>query len=952
MKKLLTVLLVVVVASVLFANDVVRVKDVNPALFSRQNSHARDFITITEEDFEGGIGDWEYYDETAPTDWNEEWHISDVGAYDGNSWWMGDEELGGYTDHRYLVLDTPTLTLAASNPELNFMFALGCEDVGGDPPYNAWDGANVRISTDGGTTWTPIEGTPAYNGSSFYSFGYEFNEGVNIPGWGSSTEWVAWTEANFDLSAYAGDDVKLRFAFASDPAYNTADDPDMFGFKVDDIEIDTDAGQFVSDGDGAAGDAQMVPGYGGAVVGNLWLVYEDTMAPSPVNAVGCFDEGTGTYLPGMSNFVVSPEFWLPEDGIFTWDIYVETLLDAGTFPDCDYIHVEVRSMLPGESWTGWNSISNPLNDPNILNYVFTGAVDIWTLFTEGWGVEYADLSILAGRDVQFRFGMHSNITDEVVPGGLRIDNFSVTQEIYLGPAPENLMAEVTVDDQVLLTWDPVTVGGEEGWLQWDDGVNSDAIGFTDGGNLYVAACFDQNDMLPYIGGFLTEMEVYIYDLPTSMNVYIWEGNNGANQLMNQAYTPTGNSWNTITLNNPVEVESGLKYWIGYSAQHAVGVYPAGVDAGPAVVGKGDWYASTPGSWLSLAAGGSDANWNIHAFVEADGRKLPVFAGVTREREVTGYTVWHSLESGGDYINVGTVDPSDTPTYLDESPEAGAWNYYVVTALYDGLDGAASNEAAAYIFDEDAVEIAYDDGTAEEGLNVGIAQYMAVKFTPVYPSSRLLTHIKVYIETMNTGQFVFRVFPDEGGMPGADYLAQFSITPANLHEGWNTIVVPDSLSFSSGSFYVAVFEMANLASLGLDTDNMGQSWITTGTPPGIDWEAVGDGNIMIRAIVVPTTGETSEEIAPATAAVSNYPNPFNPETTIAMNIPSDGYASLKVYNVKGQLVNTLVNGFMTAGTKTVTWNGTDDNDSPVTSGIYFYKLETGNQTVTSKMIMLK
>ncbi|MDP8210238.1 MAG: immune inhibitor A, partial [Candidatus Stygibacter australis] len=273
MKKLLTVLLVVALASVLFANNAVRVKDVNPTLFSRQNSHARDFITITEEDFEGGIGDWEYYDETAPTDWNEAWHISDVGAYDGDSWWMGDEELGGYTDHRYLILDTPTLTLAADSPELNFMFALSCEDVGGDPPYNAWDGANVRISTDGGSTWTPIEGTPAYNGSSFYSFGYEFNEGVGIPGWGSSTEWVAWTEANFDLSAYAGDSVKLRFAFASDPAYSTGDDPDMFGFKLDDIEIDTDAGQFVSDGDGAAGDAQMVPGYGGAVVGNLWHVY-------------------------------------------------------------------------------------------------------------------------------------------------------------------------------------------------------------------------------------------------------------------------------------------------------------------------------------------------------------------------------------------------------------------------------------------------------------------------------------------------------------------------------------------------------------------------------------------------------------------------------------------------------------------------------------------------------
>jgi Secretion system C-terminal sorting domain/Immune inhibitor A-like, MAM domain len=946
MKKLLTVLLVVIVASGLFANEVVRVKNINPTLFSRQNSQMRDFITITEEDFEGGIGDWEYYDETAPTDWNEEWHLSTVGAYEGQSWWMGDEDLGGYTDHRYLVLDTPTLTLAASNPELNFMFALGCEDTGGDPPYNAWDGANVRISTDGGTTWTPIEGTPEYNGSSFYSFGYEFNEGVNIPGWGSTTLWVEWTAATFDLSAYAGDDVKIRFAFASDPAYNTADDDSMFGFKLDDIEVDTDDGLFVSDGDGAAGDDEMAPGYGGAVVGNLWHVYDDAMAPSPVNAVGCFDEGTGTYLPGMSNFVVSPAFTLPADGIFTWDVYCQTLLDAGTFPDCDYIHVEVRSMLPGEAWSGWNSISNPLGDPGGTNYVFTGAVDTWTLFTEGWGVEYASITMLAGRDVQFRFGMHSNTTDEVVPGGFRIDNFYVMQEVYLGPAPENLMADVTVDDQVVLTWDPISEGGEEGWLQWDDGTNNDAIGLTNGGTMYCAASFDQSDLMAYVGGQFTEVELYINDVPSSMILHIWEGANAGTEVLSQTFTATGADWVTVELDTPVTIAGSTEYWVGYEVTHAAAEFSCGTDAGPAIVGKGDWIATSPGAWQSMAGLGLDYNWNIHAYV--DGGRVMTNNTTTLDRNVTGYNIKHSLESGGDYTLIGTVDPSDNPTFTDETPEAGAWNYYVVTALYDGLDGAASNEAMAYIFDEDAIELAYDDGTAEEGLNVGIAQYMAVKFTPDYPSSRILTHIKMYIEEMNTGQFVFRVFPDDGGMPGATQLAQFNITPDNLHVGWNTIVVPDPLTFNSGSFYVAVFEMANLASLGLDTDNMGQSWKTVAN----QWQEVTEGNIMIRAIILPGDSETPEEIAPANAAVSNYPNPFNPETTIAMNIPADGYASLKVYNVKGQLVNTLVDGFMTAGENFVTWNGTDDNSNPVTSGIYFYKLETGSQTVTSKMIMLK
>ncbi len=952
MKKLLTVLLVVFAVSFLFANDVVRVKEASPAVFSHQNSQSRDFITITEEDFESGAADWVHYDETAPTDWNEEWHPSTEGAYAGSSWWMGDEDLGGYTDHRYLVLDTPTLTLAATNPELNFMFSLCCEDPGVEPPYDAWDGANIRISTDGGNTWTPIAGTPAYNGTCFYSFGYEFNEGEGIPGWGSTTNWVTWTAATFDLSAYAGDDVKLRFAFASDPAFNTNDDPNMFGFRVDNIEVDTDAELFVSDCDGAAGDDVMVPGYGGSVVGDLWHLYTDAMAPSPTNAMGCFDDGTGTYLPGMSDFIISPEFTLPEEGVFTWDVYVETMLDAGVFPDCDYIHVEVRSQLPGDAWTGWNSISNPLAEPGIENYVFTGSIDTWTLFTEGWGVEYADISILAGRNVQFRFGLHSNITDEVIPGGLRIDNFYVVQEVYLGPAPENLVAETTDDNQVLLTWDPISEGGEEGWMQWDDGTNYDAIGLTDGGTMYVAARFDQSDLMAYVGGEFTQLELYIQDVPTSMTIHIWEGANAGTEVMSQAYTPAGLTYNTVDLTTPVTIASGMEYWIGYEVTHLVGVYSCGCDAGPAIIGKGDWIATTPGVWQSMAGLGLDYNWNIHAYVDAGARVIPAMNNNTLERAVTGYNIWRSDVSGENYVNIGTIDQTDTPTFLDEEPLGGAWNYYVVTALYDGLDGALSDEAMAYLIPADAIELIYDDGTAEEGINVGIAQYMAVKFSPVYPSSRKVTHIKIYIETMNTGTFVFRVFPDEGGMPGAVQLAQFNINPVNLNVGWNTIEIPEehipNLTFNTGSFYVAIFEMANIAALGLDTDGSGHSWKTVAN----QWEEITTGNIMIRAIIQPTLGSDPEEISPNTATISNYPNPFNPETTIAMNIPADGYASLKIYNVKGQLVTTLVDDFVEAGINNITWKGTDDNNNPVTSGIYFYKLETGNQSVTSKMIMLK
>ncbi len=86
---------------------------------------------------------------------------------------------------------------------------------------------------------------------------------------------------------------------------------------------------------------------------------------------------------------------------------------------------------------------------------------------------------------------------------------------------------------------------------------------------------------------------------------------------------------------------------------------------------------------------------------------------------------------------------------------------------------------------------------------------------------------------------------------------------------------------------------------------------------------------------------------------NYPNPFNPETTIQFNLVENSNVSLTVYNVKGEVVNTLVDEAMPVGNHSVVWNGTDANNFVVPSGIYFYKMKAGDRyTSTKKMILLK
>jgi hypothetical protein len=103
------------------------------------------------------------------------------------------------------------------------------------------------------------------------------------------------------------------------------------------------------------------------------------------------------------------------------------------------------------------------------------------------------------------------------------------------------------------------------------------------------------------------------------------------------------------------------------------------------------------------------------------------------------------------------------------------------------------------------------------------------------------------------------------------------------------------------------------------------------------------------------GQSVENInlAPAKFALrQNYPNPFNPETRIQFGLPERGYVRLSVYNMLGQVVSVLVNGELPAGTKEVVWNGMDQSGRSVTSGVYFYKLETPQGAVTKKMTLVK
>ena len=85
---------------------------------------------------------------------------------------------------------------------------------------------------------------------------------------------------------------------------------------------------------------------------------------------------------------------------------------------------------------------------------------------------------------------------------------------------------------------------------------------------------------------------------------------------------------------------------------------------------------------------------------------------------------------------------------------------------------------------------------------------------------------------------------------------------------------------------------------------------------------------------------------------NFPNPFNPTTNINFSLKNASNVQIDIFNLKGQRVKTLISQTINAGEHSITWNGNDDSNSPVSSGIYYYKISTEFGEDTKKCILMK
>ena len=100
------------------------------------------------------------------------------------------------------------------------------------------------------------------------------------------------------------------------------------------------------------------------------------------------------------------------------------------------------------------------------------------------------------------------------------------------------------------------------------------------------------------------------------------------------------------------------------------------------------------------------------------------------------------------------------------------------------------------------------------------------------------------------------------------------------------------------------------------------------------------------------GVSSSKIPEQFILYPNYPNPFNPVTTIRYDLSNESFVNITIYDMLGNVVYNLVNTNQSSGYKSVQWNATNNQGEPVSAGVYLYKIQAGDFVDTKKMILLK
>jgi len=869
-----------------------------------------------DSDEDGFIDDYYQLDIQVPSD-SSAWHISDFESFSGNSYWCGIETDAGYHNGWLQFLDTPSIQVPSDGGSLKAKMKWAIEDttqiagaIVSEGWIDGWDAANVRISVDGGTTWSIlIADNIPYD---FYSgYGWLYNgekageHGTHslASGW---NEIVDWQEVIFNLNDYAGQNVIIRFAFGSDPGWSTADEARLKGFFIDDIIIKDNLNNSIASYNADDGDFNLLNSSG-----YIWqdLFYDHYFDFCIDEELIILEQYPTRELCETNNYL-----WYSRPGSSGWEEY-----------------------LPGD----------PFCDN--CNY-------------------FLDLTEYAGKDVVMRFWARYDNDHDKQGNGLYIDDLNIYKEsIQIYAQPQLFNAEAT-DDAVLLTWYDMNQSGDS-TIIFDSGDESLFLGIrldecTD------CLAF-AGTLFPAWMGQTTVESISIYNINESavdvtVNAYGLINNEPA-QSIDISLSETS-EWNTFD----VAWDFPSLFIIAYSfsdeiaaaydpSTNMAGLWFLSNDVGSweYVFYDGSEIAGNWGTRAQVSFDGLDVTYNLYRDSTLIQTGLTIGAYTDTNFEYNTDYYYHLGAVYSDGIEIFTSDSIAITTPLPPIPEG------VLELSYD--DDNFEGEFNAGKDNYNAVQFSPDSESQFlymiEWFQIGSGGAFYIK---VWDNAELFDDDGVdgELNTNDQGEGngvydVGEVFTDSNDngvwdpnidLPGNEI---YSKTQASGNEnGWNQKVLASEIISISGSFWVGAKEFSSSQPFGLDSTSIsGFSYQREGENG--EWLPI-EGNLAIRAYLSNEPLSITNSEIPFNYGIKDiFPNPFNPVANIQFEVAEFSQVKLSIIDLNGRLVSVLGNGKMNPGQYQSLWDGVDNYGNQVSSGIYLAVLESNGMLIqTRKLVLLK
>ncbi len=414
-----------------------------------------------------------------------------------------------------------------------------------------------------------------------------------------------------------------------------------------------------------------------------------------------------------------------------------------------------------------------------------------------------------------------------------------------------------------------------------------------------------------------------------VNVTPWlvEADTAAPPLPVQNTTITGTSNDFISLNWDASIVGDLAgYKVFYDTDASGYPYTYSVDVGTDTTYIISGLAAGTTHYLSVTVYDTDGNESWYSKeVSATLRVIEI-----RNLDVAG------VEDSQHIIN---HTPDITYTFYDDSEESQA-SYHIQVSSYADFSDMDFWDTGVVTSDDTVITY------AGNSLLDGQSYYLRVKAT----SGEYWSEWKSFAFRMNSKP-----------------LSPISIFPVN-----DTVVVPPiNLTVRSSSddegdellYSFFVYEDEEMTTLLDSVINMADtSWQVTNSLPnnGQYWwvcktnDSYEESNFSSpSSFIIETVSIDESKLIPDEYALrQNFPNPFNPITTIRYELPENSFVHITIYDMLGRQVRTLINKTQNAGYKSVIWNATNDNGKLVSAGVYLYKIQAGEFVQTKKIVLLK